>query len=209
MAVMEDDFDSPPPEGDSPPNRRKKPRRGPRKVTPRYLENAALHYLQRFATSAGNLRRILMAKVERSARAHDTDPDEGADLVDALIIRFTRSGLLDDRAYADARVRTLHRHGNSARLITAKLRAKKLDSEVIEAALAALAEDAADPELEAAAALARRRRLGPYRTSARKASHDKDLAALARAGFAYDVARRVIEAETVADLEADIADPPP
>jgi regulatory protein len=119
------------------------------------------------------------------------------------------SALLDDRAYAEARVRTLHRRGDSARLITAKLRAKDLDPDVIEAALAALAEDVAEPELEAAAALARRRRLGPYRTSAHKGSRNKDLAALARAGFAYDVARRVIEAETVEDLEAAAAEPSP
>jgi regulatory protein len=206
---MEDDFDTPAADGDPLHGRRKKLRRGPREATPRYLENAALHYLQRFATSAGNLRRILMAKVERSARAHGTDPDEGAARVDSLIIRFTKNGLLDDRAYAEGRVRTLHRRGDSARLITAKLRAKDLDPDVIEAALAALAEDVAEPELEAAAALARRRRLGPYRTSAHKGSRNKDLAALARAGFAYDVARRVIEAETVEDLEAAAAEPSP
>ena len=73
-------------------------RRPPRKATPRYLENAALHYLERFATSAENLRRVLMRKVDRSARAHGTDPDEGAAAVEALIERFVRAGLLDDDA---------------------------------------------------------------------------------------------------------------
>ena len=58
-------------------------RRLPRQATAAYLENAALHYLERFASSSANLRRVLMRKVARSARAHGTDPAEGAGLVDA------------------------------------------------------------------------------------------------------------------------------
>ena len=55
----------------------------------------------------------------------------------------------------------------------------------------------------AAARYARRRRLGPFRAAPeREERRQRDLAALARAGFAYDVARRVIEAETPGDVEA-------
>ena len=58
-------------------------------------------------------------------------------------------------------------------------------------------------ELQAAIALARRRRLGVYRLAAARADYrDRDLAALARAGFSYDIARRVIEAEDEAALIA-------
>jgi regulatory protein len=50
--------------------------------------------------------------------------------------------------------------------------------------------------------LARRRRLGPYRPEAdREARREKDLAALARAGFGYDIARTVIEASDIEALE--------
>ncbi|MDE0409722.1 MAG: RecX family transcriptional regulator, partial [Alphaproteobacteria bacterium] len=51
-------------------------------------------------------------------------------------------------------------------------------------------------------ALARRRRLGPWRDPAERAARrQKDLAAMARAGFRLDVARQVIDAE--APPEAD------
>ena len=33
---------------------------------------------------------------------------------------------------------------------------------------------------------------------------EKDLASLARAGFAYDIARRVVEAETAGELEREL-----
>ena len=63
----------------------KKAHRGeklPRKVTLKSLENAALFYLQRYATSTENLRRVLMRRVDRSARAHSTDREEGSCFVD-------------------------------------------------------------------------------------------------------------------------------
>jgi regulatory protein len=186
-------------------------RRGPRKATPAHLENAALHYLARFASSGENLRRLLLRKVARSASTHGTDPEAGAAAVEALLRRLRQAGLLDDRLYAEARARSLGRRGISTRFIRARLMAKGVDAETAGAALAALAEETADPELTAAAALARRRRLGPYRPAAdRAANRTRDLAALARAGFAYDLARRVVEAGSPEELEALAAgdDPP-
>ena len=177
-------------------------RRGPRRATQKHLENAALHYLERFASSAAHLRRVLMRRVERSARVHGTDRAEGAALVEALVARFERAGLVDDRVYAEGRAAALFRRGTAPRAIRAALRAKGVAGETIEAALGTL-EAGPDAELAAATALARRRRLGPYRPAqARAARRDKDLAALARAGFGYDVARRVVDAGDPAELGA-------
>ncbi|HUT49626.1 MAG TPA: regulatory protein RecX [Alphaproteobacteria bacterium] len=195
-------------------NRTDRPRRGaddkteqrrkvPRKATPKSLENAALYYLGRFASSAANLRRVLMRRVERSARAHGTDRDEGAAAIDDIVARFEASGLLNDRAYAEARAGTLHRRGASARKIRAMLKQKGVAQDDIEAALSALRDAAADPEFAAAVTLARRRRLGPFRPAPdREARREKDLAALARAGFGYGIARQVIEAPDIGALEA-------
>ncbi len=177
-------------------------RRGPRKATPRYLRNSALHYLQRYASSSGHLRRLLRAKVTRSARAHDTDPEAGAAAIEALIADLLGAGLLDDTRYAAERARILHRRGASARAIRAGLMAKKVESDDFERALAGLRDEAAEPELAAALAYARRRRLGPYRKDdARQEYREKDLAALGRRGFGYDLARRVIETGELTELE--------
>ncbi|HET8726738.1 MAG TPA: regulatory protein RecX [Alphaproteobacteria bacterium] len=184
----------------------RKPRRGPRKATPQYLQNAALYYLERYASSAENLRRVLMRRVELSARAHDTDRDEGARQVDAIIRRCLDNGLLDDSRYASARVRSLARRGDSPRAIRAKLAQKGVPEDAVEAAFAELVEETPDPELRSAVRLARRRRLGPFRPDETRAGHkDRDLAALARAGFSFDVARRVIEAPDIAALDQLVA----
>jgi regulatory protein len=180
-------------------------RRQPKKATARHLENVALWYLQRFAASADSLRKVLMRRVEKSARAHDTDREEGAALVEDIIARYRQSGLLDDRQYAEGRALSLHRRGVSTQGIRARLAAKGVGMEDIDAALAMLRDEAEDPDLAAAIAYARRRRIGPWRMRGdREELRERDLAALARQGFGYDIARRVIEAPDVEELEAEL-----
>lgn len=181
-----------------------RPRRGPKKVTPERLERSALFYLERFASSSENLRRVLMRRVDASAREHGTDPDEGARLVDALIDRYQRAGLLDDKAYAEGKVASLHRRGVSERAIAMKLRQKGVPSGLIEQSLENLREelraDGADPNWEAAMNYARRRRIGPFRKIAREDNRERDLAALGRQGFDYETARGIVDAEAEVDL---------
>ena len=174
----------------------KQPRkRAPRKATPKYLENAAPYYLSRYSTSTENLRRVMMRKVMRSAKHHGTAVEDGAALIEARIGRFLGSGLLDDWAYARTRADSLHRRGNSARVIRGKLKQKGVDDNVIAAALDARGED---PELTAAVTLAKRRRLGPFAVKPPNGEQrEKHLAALARAGFSYDVAQRVIDGKDI------------
>jgi regulatory protein len=158
-------------------------------VTPAYLERAALAYLERYASSSANLRRVLRRKVEMRCRLRGEEPASFLPLVDEVVAKTLRTGLVDDTRYAEGRVASLRRRGGSARAIGAKLAAKGVDRTTVAAALAGEEGD----ELAAAHALARRRRLGPYRAGERHAHRDKDLAVLARAGFSYGIARAVID----------------
>lgn len=181
--------------------------RGSRPVTSEDLETQALDYLARFASSAANLRRVLKEKVERSARLHGTNREAGLAAIDRLVAQLTDAGILDDSRFAEGRAQSLFRRGASRRAIAAKLSEKGVGAAEIAKALEGLGELAADPELAAAVAYARRRRLGPFRNpDTRAAARDKDLGALARGGFSLDVARRVIDAE---DAEALLADSSP
>ncbi|MEQ8440722.1 MAG: regulatory protein RecX [Alphaproteobacteria bacterium] len=177
-------------------------RRGPKAATPERLEKAALSYLERFATSAENLRRVLMRRVEKSARLHDTDSAALADAVANLIARYRRAGLLDDQAYATARAASLHRAGKSMRYIRQSLAQKGVGPDDCDAAIATLQDEVpADTDLSAAVNYARRRRIGPWRPQGREEARQKDLSALGRQGFSYEIARRIVEAETPDQLE--------
>lgn len=172
----------------------------PKQITPSSLENAALYYLERFSASAEQLRRVLMRRVERAARFHGDDPADGALLVDRLVARYLEAGVLDDRRYAEMRVAGQLRRGRPLRRIAGDLARRGVEGEVIDAALAAAQDEQAEGagSLDAAAALAyaKRRRLGPFRLSERRAEYrERDLASLGRAGFSFDLARAVIDAE--------------
>ena len=199
--------DPPAADGERPAPRAERGRRKtPRKVSAQSLENAALYYLARFSAPSAHLKRVLLRRVARSLRVHGGDAAEARRLVDELIERFRRSGLLDDTAYAAGKARSLRRRGTSRTVIGRALRAKGLTADQTDAALTGLAaEDAeadADGELAAAARLAQRKRLGPFRPRAARAElRQRDMAALARAGFGYDVARQVIDADS-----ADVLD---
>ena len=183
-----------------------RPRKPPRAITPEYLDKAALFYLERYASSAENLARVLMRRGEKAARAGISDREEGRRLVAALVERYRARGLLNDRTYAEGRAKSLLRQGRPRAAIARRLAAKGVESEAIDSALGSLTEESADPDLAAAITYARRRRLGPWRLKDRAAHRERDLAALGRAGFSYEMARKVVAAETVEELEAMLAE---
>lgn len=174
--------------------------RPPKRISKNALENAALFYLERFSASAETLRRVLLRRVERAAKVHGDDPAEGAVLVADLVSRYQASGLLDDQRYAEGKSRSLLRRGCSPRAIRQDLARRGVAVALIDDALQGLQADLADdaPSLDHAAAEAyvRRRRLGPFRPPEMRAEYrDRDMAALGRAGFSWEIARQVIDGE--------------
>lgn len=173
-----------------------------RQATPAYLERAALHYLERFSSSTDALRRVLQRKVKRSADAHGTSEAEGRAAIEQLITRLVQAGLLSDKAFALAKARRLRERGTSLRMCRQKLSAYGLDERQIDEALTQIDEERApreddgmSPELATAHAYAKRRRIGPYRRDERDENRQRDMGAMGRAGFSYDLARRVIDGD--------------
>ena len=170
-------------------------------IGPELLERWALGYLARYASSAENLRRVLVRRVRRHA------PDSAQQVreqIDAIVARYQESGLLDDAVYAAARAASLHRRGDSLRAIRARLAAKGVASETAADAVSGLRDSISDPDIAAACAFARRRRLGPFRRG--EAERQRELAAFARAGFSRRVAEAVLacaDEEAVAALACD------
>jgi regulatory protein len=187
-------------------------RKKPKKISPDYLERAALFYLERYSSSAENLRRVLDRKVRRSIREHgEPEAGEATRWVAAVVDKLQRNGLLNDRVYAEGRVRSLYAEGKPLGRIRQTLAVKGVSKPDVEAALERLQDEAETPisDLPAAAAFARKRRLGPYRSDPeqRREMRQKDLGALARRGFSQSVATKILNAESIAALEEMLNDP--
>lgn len=187
---------------DTSPKAAKREPKTPRKITSDRLRNIALYHLERFATNAENLRRVLERRVYKAARHHETDIDQAKQWISELIDGLVRSGAIDDSRYAEGKTLSMLRRGQSIRKVRSYLTSKGVDRETTEKALVAAAETMGNPDLQAARTYAMRRRLGPFRTNTlTQESKQKELAALGRAGFQYDVARKIVEAETETDLD--------
>ncbi|HZH75282.1 MAG TPA: regulatory protein RecX [Archangium sp.] len=170
-------------------------RKKPRKVSARYLENAALHYLKRYAATVTQLKRVLVRRVDRSVRVHGGERTEALKWVDELVEKLVRNGLINDSTYAGMKAHSLRASGRSSRVIAQKLKMKGVSAEVVQQKVA---EATAEVSEDAAALIwARKKRLGPYRkdVSTRKDNRQRDLAALARAGFSFGVAKKIIDSE--------------
>ena len=171
------------------------------------IEKWALAYLERYASSAENLRRVLRRRVRRRLGADSLSGAEAVraagSVIDALVARYRTAGLIDDAAYAAGRARSGLARGRSLRRIAAGLAAKGIGAEEAAAAVAALRGGSADPDLAAACAFARRRHLGPFRRGpvgpspsgydkSGAADRQRELAAFARAGFERRAAEAVL-----------------
>lgn len=169
----------------------KRERRKPGPVTRDYLFRAAVHYLERYASSSGNLARVLERKILRRARERGEDPAAFLPLVEETVAKVLDLKLIDDAAFAEAKVASLRRRGASKAQLNAKLAAKGVDRDTAAAAMAADETDEAD----AARAYARRRRLGPHRLRDRTERRDRDVAAMMRQGFSFALASATIDGE--------------
>jgi regulatory protein len=168
-----------------------------RKLGPADLKDAALHYLGSYAASTARLRQVLTRRIKRSAKANDLEVEPLLEELERVIFMLTRTGLLNDATFAEGRVRSLNRRGGSRRQIVAKLSAAGVAKATTVEALAGLDAELPDAEIAAAIAYAKRRRLGVFRALRDETPERrrKDLMAMARAGFALDLARRALAGE--------------
>ncbi len=167
-------------------------RRNPRPLDAPRLEELALAYVARFATSAAKLDGYLRRKLRE--RGWD---GEGAAPVAEIVARFVAAGYIDDAVFARARTGSLLRRGYGVRRIGQALDAAGIAEDVRAEVRAAPAE-----QRRAALALARKRRIGPFGPGgADRAVREKQLAAMLRAGHPLDSARELVNAPSIAAAE--------
>lgn len=154
------------------------------------LNDMALAYVARFATTARGLERYCLRKL-RERGWEGSDEGESRPDVAALVARFVEMRYVDDGEFARARSGSLLRRGYGARRVGAALDAAgvaqgdRSEIGVYEARLAALR-------------MAEKRRFGPFGADgvppADRSARDKQIAAMLRAGHSHDSARQLVEA---------------
>lgn len=171
-------------------------RKVPKKITESYLTNSGQFYLERFTASKAQFRRVMGRKIYKSCQAHPEQDREACNiLLEKVIEKFERAGFLNDAGYAKGLARSLSARGWPKKRIAMRLREKGISGEQIENVWE---DEEPQADLVQAVRMMKRKKLGAFADKAKE--HDKQLAAMARAGFDYETASRAL---SVTRLEAE------
>lgn len=177
-------------------NGQPKPRRAAPPLDERSLQELALAYVGRFATTRAKLR----AYLQRKLRERGWDGAREADLT-GLADRFAERGFVDDAGYAIAKAQALASRGYGKRRLIENLRLAGIDEED-----GAAAREHSDREAVAAALrFAERRRLGPFAAAPTEGARERDKAitAMVRAGHSLGIAKAICRLEPGAEADSD------
>jgi regulatory protein len=159
------------------------------------LHELALFYVGKFATTRAKLTYYLNRKLRERGWEGDSPPE-----VERLVERLASSGLVDDALYALSKSRSLSERGYGVARVRQSLRAAGVGEEDGTAAHELAVEEAASAALR----YARRRRIGPYADIAPdRGGRERALAAMIRAGHAFEMARIIVDADPGVDLDPD------
>ena len=177
----------------SPETKKYRQKRAPKPLDKAKLNDLALSYVARFATSSAKLEAYLLRKLRERGTTEDSEPID----VRAIVERLVELNYIDDEAYAQAKAGGLLRRGYGARRVDQALRGAGIEADV--------REDVAPNKAvarHAALAMTQKRRFGPFGTELPdRAQREKQLAALVRAGHSFDVARKLVEATNADEVE--------
>lgn len=173
-------------------------RSGPRVQLPldqARLEQLALTYVGRFATSRSRLVDYLERKLRQRGWAGAEPPDPPA-----IAERMQQAGYIDDAGFALAKARDLAARGYGARRLADALSGAGIDEGDRAEALQFAGREAA----AAALIFARRRRIGPFATAAPdRQGRERALAAMVRAGHGFALARAIVDAAPGEEITAE------
>ena len=172
-----------------------RPSRRPPPLDSKRLQELALRYVGRYATTRAKLRAYLARKIRERGWSESTEPE-----LDRLAASFCELGYVDDAAYALAKSQALTSRGYGKRRLQDKLRLAGIDE-----ADGAAARDHADAEaIDAALRFAERRRIGPFATvESDPKQREKATAALVRAGHSFGLARAIASLRPGATVDVD------
>ena len=189
--------------------------------TPQSISKAALKYMERYAASEKSLRTVLRNRVKRACLrnetfAKDTTAQQALhDKIEEIILKYKKSGILNDEVYAQNKAAQLRRKGKSGSIIVHSLQEKGIKKEAVIEALRAYDaslgyECSEEAEFSTAMLFAKRKKFDTKAKSLLNELEEPDsntkeqlrekykdlkrkaLASMARGGYSSVIARRVI-----------------
>ena len=157
------------------------------------IRNFSYAYIEKYSPSKQQLRTYLFKKLIKKEQK-TTSKKEIFDLIDTVILTLEEQKFVSDKYYSDAKSKTMLRRGYSLNKIRYSLIGKGIDQKYIKDSISKIKENESDPDFFSAIKLCKKRRIGPCRDEGnRSLFFKKDISILARAGFSYDVSKKILD----------------
>ena len=175
------------------------------------LRNSAMSYLARYEVSIHQFESTMKRKL--SNFQHDLSETESIKFIDLIKNEMISAKFIDDKRFAEIKVRSMRRQGNSQRLIYAKLKEKGLSNDVIQSAIDIVDEGHEDAEMIAALKFIKKKNIGIYYKNEKindetneYTLREKWFGVLSRKGFTLEVIRKVINIKDIENADLILED---
>ena len=150
------------------------------------LVKYAVNYLSKYSSSKTNLERILKNKIRRE-KIEKKEKFILYKLIPEVIKKLEKNNFINDYNYATSKVNIFILNGKSKTFIKNYLFKKGIDEKLSSEIFMELNEENSNWEIESARTFARKKNFQ------KNNNNEKNLSKMARAGFSYEIAKKIIE----------------
>ena len=146
----------------------------------------AVDYLSKYDTSKNNLVSVLKRKILR-LNVTNFEKKKLIDTIESIILKLEKNKFIDDNRYSSTKILSLSNSGRSKNFIFNYLIKKGVSKSQIQNNLNLMKQDNDNWELESAKIFVKKKKL-----LEKNESYEKKLAKMARAGFSYDICKKIL-----------------
>tara|TARA_X000000950_G_scaffold229235_1_gene277001 strand:- start:168 stop:638 length:471 start_codon:yes stop_codon:yes gene_type:complete len=155
-------------------------------VDKKKLLKYAIDYLSKYDSSKSNLVNVLKRKILR-LKITNFEKRKLINSIEEIIIILEQNKFIDDDRYSSTKIQSLSNSGKSKNFIINYLVKKGVNKLEIQNNLNLIKQDNDNWELESAKIFAKKKKL-----LEKNESYEKKLAKMARAGFSYDICKKIL-----------------
>ena len=146
----------------------------------------AVDYLSKYDSSKNNLVNVLKRKILR-LNVTNFEKKKLIDIIESIILKLEKNKFIDDNRYSSTKILSLSNSGRSKNFIFNYLIKKGVNKTQIQNNLNLMQQDNDDWEFASAKIFVKKKKL-----LEKNESYEKKLAKMARAGFSYDICKKIL-----------------
>ena len=146
----------------------------------------AVDYLSKYDSSKNNLVNVLKRKILR-LNVTNFEKKKLIDIIESIILKLEKNKFIDDDRYSSTKILSLSSSGKSKNFIFNYLIKKGVNKSQIQNNLNSMNQNNDNWELESAKIFVKKKKL-----LEKNESYEKKLAKMARAGFSYDICKKIL-----------------